>query len=456
MKKPFCKIVLLILSVTFAVLSCSKEEVEINELTVKKNTQTAARTPESDREALVTIFLANPGNTLGWNLTTPISTWQGVAVNENGRVTQLDLGFRNISVLPEALGNLTELEYLRPRGNNLTALPESISNLTQLRYLYCANNNLIALPESIGNLTNLLRADFRDNNLTELPESIGNLENLFWISLRSNNLETLPASMANLTELTNLSVRENNLTHIPVEITYLSNLISLNISNNPDLIIPQEICSLDYVNSGNTICATPDHWALACIYYANPLSRLAIDWDITNPNISEWGARINLNSSGRVVSLNMNNSSIRVLPPEIRYLTELGALRIGRNPITFLPPEIGQLTRLTILDVSQSITLRVIPEEIGNLINLRTLNISEGAVETLPNSICNLSNLFNLNVALNRLDSLPECLINLENLFYFSAFFNDFSSLSPELCEFIDALDFASLSYPKLTEGVCQ
>lgn len=327
MKKLFSKIVLPILAITFIILSCSKEDEvveEINEAAVKKNTKTAARTPESYREALVAIFLANPGNTLGWDLTTPISTWQGVEVNENGRVTQLDLGFRNISVLPETTGSLTELVYLRPRGNNLAALPESIGNLIQLRYLYCANNNLISLPESIGNLTNLLRADFRDNNLAELPESIGNLENIFWMSLRSNNLETLPASMANLTELTNLSVRENNLTHIPVTIAYLPNLISLNISNNPDLIIPQEICSLDYVNSGNTICATPDHWALACIYYANPLSRLAMDWDITNPNISEWGARINLNSEGRVVSLNMNNSSIRVLPPEIRYLTELG------------------------------------------------------------------------------------------------------------------------------------
>src|SRR5690606_40367475 len=59
-------------------------------------------------EALVAIFLANPGNTLGWDLTAPISTWQGVEVNENGRVTRLDLGFRNISVLPETTGNLTE------------------------------------------------------------------------------------------------------------------------------------------------------------------------------------------------------------------------------------------------------------------------------------------------------------------------------------------------------------
>src|SRR5690606_27785724 len=318
MKKIFSKTILSILAITFTLISCSKEEVEeINETTAKKSTKTAARTPESDREALVAIFLANPGNTLGWDLTAPISTWQGVEVNENGRVTRLDLGFRNISVLPETTGNLTELEYLRPRGNNLTALPESIGNLTQLQYLYCANNNLIALPESIGNLTNLLRADFGANNLTALPESIGSLENLFWMSLRSNNLVTLPGSMANLTALTNLSVRQNNLTHIPVEIAYLPNLISLNISNNPDLIVPQEICGLEHVNSANTICATQDHWALACIYYANPSSGLEHEWDITNPNISEWGARINLNSLGRVVSINMNNTSVRVLPPEI-------------------------------------------------------------------------------------------------------------------------------------------
>src|SRR5690606_31359786 len=125
MKKLFSKIVLSILAITFTVISCSIEEevAEIHETSTIRNTETAARTPESDREALIAIFLLNPGNTLGWDFANPINTWQGVEVNANGRVIRLDLGFRNISVLPEAIGNLTELEYLRPRGNNLTALP---------------------------------------------------------------------------------------------------------------------------------------------------------------------------------------------------------------------------------------------------------------------------------------------------------------------------------------------
>ncbi len=45
------------------------------------------------------------------------------------------------------------------RNNQLTTLPESIGNLTKLKYIKLDDNQLTTLPESIGNLTQLNQLD---------------------------------------------------------------------------------------------------------------------------------------------------------------------------------------------------------------------------------------------------------------------------------------------------------
>ena len=54
--------------------------------------------------------------------------------------------------MPEAIGQLSQLQRLDLGGNQLTALPEAIGQLSQLQRLDLSDNQLTALPEAIGQL----------------------------------------------------------------------------------------------------------------------------------------------------------------------------------------------------------------------------------------------------------------------------------------------------------------
>jgi Leucine-rich repeat (LRR) protein len=89
------------------------------------------------------------------------------------KATFLDLSELELSTLPEALGQLTNLQKLNLSGNQLTTLPESLGQLTNLQLLYLFDNQLTTLPESLEQLTNLQWLFLNNNQLTALPESLG-------------------------------------------------------------------------------------------------------------------------------------------------------------------------------------------------------------------------------------------------------------------------------------------
>ncbi|MDD9855846.1 MAG: leucine-rich repeat domain-containing protein [Gammaproteobacteria bacterium] len=113
----------------------------------------------------------------------------------------LNLYGRELSYLPESIGNLTNLEHLYLGNNDLIVLPDSVGDLTNLKVLYLWRNYFSELPDSIGNLANLEVLDLDHNLLSVLPESIGNLTNLKCLHLESNGLVLLPDSIGNLTDL---------------------------------------------------------------------------------------------------------------------------------------------------------------------------------------------------------------------------------------------------------------
>jgi len=63
------------------------------------------------------------------------------------------------------------------------------------------------------------------------------------------------------------------------------------------------------------------------------------------------------------------------LPPELGQLTNLRTLNVTFNSLTGLPPELGQLANLQTLDLSDN-NLEGLPSELGQLTNLRRLSLS--------------------------------------------------------------------------------
>lgn len=75
-----------------------------------------------------------------------------------------------------------------------------------------------------------------------------------------------------------------------------------------------------------------------------------------------------------------------------------------------------QMKYLKALDLSHN-RLRVLPDEVEKVINLRYLNLSFNPIEKLPESVCDLYNLQTLKlVACNHLTELPQGIGKLENL----------------------------------------
>jgi Leucine-rich repeat (LRR) protein len=58
------------------------------------------------------------------------------------RVTELDLQNCGLTMLPDSIGNLTDLTSLNLYGNSLTSLPESIGKLSKLVELILGTNQL--------------------------------------------------------------------------------------------------------------------------------------------------------------------------------------------------------------------------------------------------------------------------------------------------------------------------
>ena len=105
--------------------------------------------------------------------------------------------------------------------------------------------------------------------------------------------------------------------------------------------------------------------------------------------------------------LNLSFSILTHLPiEEICQITQLTTLNLSNNNLTQLPVEIGQLTQLTELYLSYN-KLTHLSVEIGQLTQLTTLNLMYNNLTHLPVEIGNLSRLTTLYLQNNKLTHLP-------------------------------------------------
>ncbi|MGA7178512.1 MAG: leucine-rich repeat domain-containing protein [Thiobacillaceae bacterium] len=186
-----------------------------------------------------------------------------------GQLTQLqtlDVSGNQLTALPEAIGQLTQLQTLDVSGNQLTALPATIGQLTQLQTLYVSGNRLTALPATIGQLTQLQTLDVSGNQLTALPEAIGQLTQLQTLYVLGNRLTALPATIGQLTQLESLDVSRNQLTALPATIGQLTQLQKLDVSENQLTALPEAIGQLTQLQklyvARNQLTALPENMGL--------------------------------------------------------------------------------------------------------------------------------------------------------------------------------------------------
>jgi hypothetical protein len=179
----------------------------------------------SDRLALESFFKSCGGagweRKGGWMTEAELGEWEGVEVDEEGRVIKLDL--RNnglVGCIPSDIQQLSALRWLNlsydsdgSRKNELTGpIPAEVGRLTALVHLFLDGNKLSgAIPAELGQLGALTELYLHKNQLSgAIPAELGQLGALIHLHLNENELSgPIPAELGQLGALHSLSLHEN-------------------------------------------------------------------------------------------------------------------------------------------------------------------------------------------------------------------------------------------------------
>ena len=119
-------------------------------------------TAREDRAALVAFYNATGGirwaRRDGWLTGEPVTAWDGVITDRNGRTVGLLLNNNKLTgVIPPELANLANLRLLNLSDNKLTGvIPPELADLGDLTDLGLNNNQLTGvIPPELANLANL-------------------------------------------------------------------------------------------------------------------------------------------------------------------------------------------------------------------------------------------------------------------------------------------------------------
>lgn len=122
------------------------------------------------------------------------------------------------------------------------------------------------------------------------------------------------------------------------------------------------------------------------------------------------------------------SDQIEWLPDSIGKLSHLITLDLSDNKIAVLPDTIGGLSSLQNLDLHAN-KIQELPESVGNLLNLLNLNLRGNQLTTLPATFGRLVRLQTLDLSSNGLKALPESIGLLEHLQILNVETNDLEEI---------------------------
>ncbi|KAL8128297.1 hypothetical protein AgCh_015036 [Apium graveolens] len=352
-------------------------------------------------------------------------------------------GCKKLRKLPEEIGNMEGLEYFLADISAIEQLPDSFGgliNLVELSLTGC--KKLRNLPNSICKLKLLINL-YVDGclNLEQLPEQLGKMQCLERLnacftdsiglpgSLKSldlgdcEKLKFVPKSIWNLTSIKQLSL-------YPGEIGFLDQLRDMHGLKMPDASgtaieqLPDSFCrlvnlvQLNLRNCENLTSLPSCIWKLKFLHLQIPkvheCTRLQ---DL--PDLSSLKELENLSITGcskvKSASLRQNllQGHCRTVPlsKQWAYYQNLKKHQ-----------SVKQLVDLRSLDMGGCSIMEWLPDQIGEMKGLKTIDVSCTAIEQLPDSITRLREVEELKLSgCKKLRRLPEHIGNIEFLRIFDA-----------------------------------
>ncbi|MDQ3339293.1 MAG: leucine-rich repeat domain-containing protein [Myxococcota bacterium] len=327
------------------------------------------------------------------------------------------LRIEGVVVIPDKCAALASLRVLDLRGCKLKALPPSIGRLGSLEELDISNNPIRILPGELCALAKLRILRAADVALRTLPAQIGRLANLELLCVTGDKMATLPASIGDLAKLRTLELSD----HIDVpESLYRLSLESfegpsdavrrlvLRAPPTPDSdsveIDDAERMPADFGDPLELVIKLPDHDApIVQLSALRRLRSLAIE-------VKELGdvlarvAHCQYLRCASVVAPSNGSDNAGLLPDAIGELVELTSLCVDGYGV---PDALGRLTNLETLEIGRHSMTRL-PDAIGRLANLTELSLHPHGIVELPGALGELGKLRTLRLAhAGRLDRLP-------------------------------------------------
>ncbi|CAO2042019.1 unnamed protein product [Urochloa humidicola] len=352
----------------------------------------------------------------------------GAAFEPAESLQALDLSECSIQKLPDSIGRLKQLRYLNAPRVRDRVVPECITKFSNLRYLsLCGSCAILALPESIGEMESLVHLDLSGcTRMEKLPESFGNLERLEHVDFTDClNVTGVSECLSGLTKLQYLNLSTcRRVGDLPTALGSLTELQYLNLSGS-SYLDGQEIgesevwgslTKLKYLNLSprvKWIIATtmvspsrvpcqklPESFGKLCNLVHLDLSSCFVDQnmasalkELTKLQYLDLDTCINPIFSGKEIE---GHPEVFDNLIELRHLNLRSSINLitGRDKINSLLDRICALTNLEYLNLSYSMSISSIPEALGNLRKLHTLDLSFcKCLQRLPASISELDSL---------------------------------------------------------------
>lgn len=135
----------------------------------------------------------------------------------------------------------TKGKNLELSNKDISIVPDEIENLTQVEAIDLSFNNIEILPPAIFKLKSLKTLILTRNLICEIPPEIALLQKLETLDMSCNKLERIPPEFGKLKNLVTFDAGFNRLTELPLEITDLPNLKKLFLEDNPFEFPPEDV-----------------------------------------------------------------------------------------------------------------------------------------------------------------------------------------------------------------------
>jgi Leucine-rich repeat (LRR) protein len=299
--------------------------------------------------------------------------------------------------------------------------------------------SLKTIPPEIAGLKTLAELDISGSSLGEIPDFIGNIRSLRRLSLGSRHSSAhdsevkrivLPKSLAKLTNLENIYLGYG--IEIPEWLWDMDSLNALSICNDRIETLPAGIGNLRNLRSlrihGSKISALPDE-------IGRCLTLTVID--LKCPRLTEMPA--SFSNLKTMKALSVTDCNFSAFPDFICEWTELERIVLKmyntfQGPVTKLtkiPENIGNLRKLRTLDLD-AVSLKKLPLSLCEC-PLEYLSVS-GDFRTLPDNFWELTSLKKLELNGYRLKTLPLSFGTLLSLEEFSFYGGDLEELPETFC----------------------